>query len=119
MLTAAEYAAKIGRTPRCVLRWCTSGLLPGAVKSRIGKRTMYLIPEDVTVPQIRPGRPPGQFNSDKPTHPTGKNYTQKEMCDFIKLNCNRMTYGQISGELGISAAEVRRIYDHLHEAYGV
>lgn len=116
MLSVAEYAEKVGCTPRTVSSWCSKGLMQGAVKKR---GSGYQIPENAPVPKRKQGRPFVQCNQTASAEPTGKTYTQQEMCDFIVHNCTRMTYGKISRELNIPAAEVRRIYDHLHEAYGV
>lgn len=119
MLTVVQYAEKIGRSYKTVQNWCARGLIPGAFKTRIGRNTMYLLPESAPSPQLSVGRPKESCKPNPPEEPEGKTFTREELCDFIRKNCSKMTYGQLSRVLGIPAAEVRRIYDQLHETYGI
>lgn len=119
MLTVAEYAGKVGFNVKTVQEWCRKGLLPGACKTKVKRNRVYMIPEDAPIPKRKPNHPPAKCKRPEPAKPIRKTYTQQEMCGFIAQNCGKMTYGQISRELGIPTLEVRRIYDHLHEAYGI
>lgn len=110
-ISTPEFAKRYGVCVETVNRWIREKRIIGAIKvpHRNAYGFIYGIPESaVLIPKDV---------SETPT--SGKDYTPEEMLSYISEHCSNRTYRQISRELGIPAVEVRRIYDHLHEAYGV
>jgi hypothetical protein len=57
MLSATEYAEKIGKPYPTVAAWLRKGYVPAAKKSTFGKIAVWEIPEDAAYNEPPPGRP--------------------------------------------------------------
>lgn len=125
MLTSSEYAEKMGVKIARVLKWCEKGQLKGIRKVPYGQGYRYMIPEDAELekryyPHEREAQPP-KPKPEKPPEPPKpqKVWTEREISLHIMRYCGTRTYQQLSNDLGLSVAEVRRRYDRLHEIHGV
>lgn len=54
-----EFATRHRVSRYAVHRWCSGGLLPGAVLADTLRGPVWLIPADCPRPTFAPGRPPG------------------------------------------------------------
>lgn len=128
MLSAREYAERHNYDKKTVLGWCKAERLPGVKKikrSTTSEQFMYLIPEDAK--PIRPKRPyvkkkPAKPKTVKKLDPPTPKFalnTNHEKAAHVKRFCGLHTYKQLSEETGWPIGEVRRVYERLHEAYGV
>lgn len=110
-ISTTEFGRRNGVCVETVNRYIHAGRLRGVIKVRHPNAYgfIYAIPEEAVAL-------PKELCSPRPS---GKDYLPEEMAEYIRRHCGTRTYSQISRELGISTAEVRRIYDHLHDAYGV
>lgn len=110
-ISITEFGKRHGVKSVTVIDWYRSGRLHGVIKVPCPRvhGFVYAVPQDaVPVP-----KEPLAVES------SGKDYRPEEMAEYIRKHSDTRTYGQISRELGIPTSECRRIYDHLHEAYGV
>ena len=130
MLTAREYAERHGYNKKTVLKWCANKRLPGVKKQKNSGSIpfAYMIPEDA-----EPIRPKRNYTKKKPTEvkkpkpapkiePPKPKYelnTNHEKAEHVKRYCGLHTYRQLSEETGWPISEVRRVYERLHEAYGL
>ncbi len=57
MITASEFALKMGVSAERVRQLCKAGRLPRARLDRIGPISMWLIPSDASDPRLKAGRP--------------------------------------------------------------
>ena len=110
-ISTTEFGKRHGVCVETVNRWIHTSRLRGVIKvpHQNYYGFIYAVPEDaVPVPKDLLA-----------FAPSGKDYRPEEMVEYIRKHSGTRTYGQISRELGIPMSECRRIYDHLHEAYGV
>lgn len=126
LISANEYAEKNGYRLATVKQWCYEGNLQGVQKMSTGKSGMatwkYMIPEDA-----KPIRPLRRYQKtyekaeepEKAAKPLPKLKTRRDKCEHIRKHCITRTYGQLKKETGLSHMEIRRIYDRLHEVYGI
>lgn len=135
LIKVAEYAEKHGYKPATVSYWCRKGILPEARKMFTGKNgvasCIYMIPEDAK--PIREKRsyrkklaeedteqqPEKKPKAPKIEYPLKSLVTHHDKCEHIKKHCIDRTYAQLRRETGMSLAEIRRVYDRLHEVYGI
>lgn len=66
MLSATEYAEKIGKPYPTVAAWLRKGYIPKAKKKVFGRIAIWEIPEDAEYEEPSPGRP----QKEKPTNGT-------------------------------------------------
>lgn len=135
LISANEYAEKHGYNAETVRRWCQEGNLPGARKmytERKGPTSwMYMIPEDA-----EPMRPLRKYQKDwgkqeaaaqeaaedgqkQEVMPLKHLKTRHDKCEHIRKHCISKTYSQLMRETGMTHAEIRKVYDRLHEVYGI
>ena len=130
MLSPREYAEKYGYKIKTVHEWCRVGWLHGVEKKKRGNAVgictyQYLIPQDAqpvkpkrAYVKKKPAKPKLVKRMDPPT-PRFVLQTNHEKAEHIKRFCGLHTYKQLSEETGWPIGEVRRVYERLHEAYGV
>lgn len=135
MLSVQRYADEHEMHSDTVRKWCKKGKLPGVIKlpdANSGAGFRYWIPMD-TEP-IEPKRKytrrderaaqetemQAQQLQEEPepeTKPRLK--TMHEKAEHIRKHCISRSYKRLMEETGLSHMEIRRIYDRLHEVYGV
>ena len=129
MLSAHKYAEKHGYKVATVLKWCRNGNLKNCQKSPTCFEYEYLIPEDeqpvkplrkyqkLEEKMLEAQEKPEQI-TDKPERlPQLQTEHQKSM--HIKNHAKDRSYKRLCAETGLTHMEVRRIYDKLHERYGI
>ena len=128
LLNVKEYAQKHGYNRKTVLYWCGMGLLKGAVKVETGKKgnagLIWMIPEETRLerkyhkwkPKPKPKK---TLEAKGAEFPLKSLVTQHDKSEYIKQHCVDRTYRQLCKETGMSMAEIRRVYDRLHEVYGI
>lgn len=130
MVTVSEWARRHHYSQKTAWSWAEKGQIVGAIRvqddnAKRGFRT--LVPEDASVIRNKPGRPPAGSEPQRLPYvppwkmlpPAPVRRTKREISRFIMQHSGSMTYGQLSRELGLPTFEVRRIYDRLHDAYGI
>lgn len=124
MLTASEYARRMGCSKKTVANWCWKGLIPGAVKAEKGEGFYFwMIPEGAKV--TKPYHPPKARHRKAPEEPAAEKpkpkrpATERGINLHIRRFCGTHTYRQLAEDLGMSTEEVRRRYERLHRLYGV
>lgn len=110
-ISVTQFARKHGVCVDTVYRWICTNWLEGVIKVKNPNSSgfVYAVEQDAA--------PLPAHLAPKPA--SGRDYTPEEMVEYIRRNCVKQTYEQIRRELGISNREIRRIYDQLHEAYGI
>lgn len=106
-----------GVSTKTVQQWCQKGLIPGVqTVERHGARggTRYEIPDGAK----RPVKKTSNAYTPPPCRGRGT-LTQAEITAYIRIHASRRTYAQIKAALGISYSEIQRIYDRLHDLYGI
>lgn len=131
MLSVKDYADARDLHPDTVRKWCVSGNLPGAVKEkdlRNGAGFQYWIPADAE--PVKPRRKytrRGEWEVPDPEpeepkqkeKPKKKLRTMREKAEHIRKYCIFRSFRQLREETGLTTAEIRRIYDRLHEVHGI
>lgn len=124
LLTAEQYAERMGCNKKTVILWCSAGRLPGAVKAEKGKGFYFwLIPEGAEptkpyIPKEITREPKPKAEAPKPKKPA-RPKTEREISLYIRRFCGTRTYRQMAEELGMSTLEIRARYDRLHERDGI
>jgi len=67
MISAVEYAEKIGKPYPTVAAWLRKGLIKGATKTTFGNITVWEIPEDAPYEEPIFGRPKGSKTKTRKT----------------------------------------------------
>lgn len=131
MVSVKDYADEHDLHPDTVRKWCVRGNLPGAVKveeERNGAGFQYWIPADAE--PVKPKRkytrrgewevPDPEPEEPKPEgKPKPKLKTMREKAEHIRQYCIFHSFRQLREETGLTTAEIRNIYDRLHEVYGI
>lgn len=103
-----QASKKLGVSVSTVHTWCMNGMIPGAVKN--GRR--WVVPDDAQRPMI-----------GRSAHPLKKpkqgELSPEDIAQHILRYASTQTYEQLKLALGIPTHEIRRIYDELHDAYGI
>ena len=132
MISAAEYAERNGYKRQTVLYWCKAGWIEGVRKEEtrlFGGKMRYLIPEDakpqkplrVYKKKPKPQKPPKPKKQKPKPEPKKEPPLEGKMAkvEHILRYCGVRTYRQLAEDTGWPIEEVRRIYEELHDAYGV
>ena len=132
MISARQYAQEKNMEVDTVRNWCAKGRLPGVIQVPRGPNSYaYLIPRTAEPVKplrkyekriIRAAEEPVQMPEVKqqmPEKTVRKLKSMREKAEFIRHNCINLSYGQLKQETGLSHMEIRRIYDRLHEVYGI
>lgn len=124
MLTAAEYARRMGCSKKTVANWCRKGLIPGAVKAEKGEGFFFwMIPEGAKVTKpYKPQKARQKKATETPAMEKPKpkrKMTEREISLHMIRYCGTRTYKQLAEETGKSVQELRAKYDHLHERLGI
>lgn len=132
MISPRQYAQEKNMEVDTVRNWCAKGRLPGVIQVPRGPNSYaYLIPRTAEPVKplrkyekriIRVAEEPVQMPEVKqqmPEKTVRKLKTMREKAEFIRRNCINLSYGQLKKETGLSHMEIRRIYDRLHEVYGI
>ena len=109
MVTTAEYAEIIRKSPKTVHDYIKKGYLQGVVKEplQVFGRYRYMIPRDA-----RPQFPKKDLTPARPL-------TRREQYDIVRKCCGTKTYGELSQMTGLKLKEIRAMYEHIHKKYGI
>ena len=129
MLSAHKYAEKHGYKVATVLKWCRNGNLKNCQKSPTCFGYEYLIPEGEQ--PVKPLRKYQRLEEkmlaaqEKPEQtleePKRLEHlkTERQKAMHIKKHAIDRSFRRLCAETGLTHIEVRRIYDKLHERYGI
>lgn len=117
-LTAVQFAQRHNVSVNTVKNWLARGLLPGSVMAKDHDNHgvwSWFIPDDAKAPNLRSGRPSGERVTIAPAEPkTGPIGSPDDPLAYMKANHKTMSIRHFSQAFGVSAAEVRQMYDALH-----
>lgn len=103
-----QASKKLGVSVSTVHKWCMNGMIPGAVKNGL----RWFVPEDAQRPMIG-----GRVHLLQ--KPKQGELSPEDIAQHILRYASTQTYEQLKLALGIPTHEIRRIYDELHDAYGI
>ena len=134
-MTIMEAAQKWGYTHGTIFNYIKQGRIPCVERiQREKKRWEWFIPDDAEMPMPKkPGPPkaqpapmhirtPGEkfpANLSKVPKAEPGQLTREDIADFIAAHAGDMTYAELSAALQLPPIRIQRIYDALHEAYGI
>ena len=122
MLTTVEYAEKHKLSVDTVYNWCRRNALPGMQildnSGKVGAKKIYMIPENAESSMRRKKAEP-KSAAARPMQRLKNLQTAHDKSEHIRKFAVTRTFRQLCAETGLSHMEVRRIYDRLHERYGI
>lgn len=121
MISTASYAEKYGYSNKTVAAWCHNGKIEGVVKIpyKNSCKYAYLVPENAVPIRNKCGRPKTVREKPIPPPKPKRIYTPHEAAMYIRNHAHNRTYRQLMDELDMTMGQIRRIYDRLHDEYGI
>lgn len=132
LIELKDWCAKNGYTTKWASELANQGRIPGAVKAlRQGSKICrWMVPADAVRPEPQKKGRPKMTEEErraqkwkppvvvlpriKPVLPT-----MHDKCEYIRKHCLTKSYRELAEDTGMSYAEIRRVYERLHERYGI